>query len=121
MADEIAVGEKIRRFFRQVFGSRLTDHLEDEIFRVRQDCEQRLNDRDVRISELKQENQELKAKIDVLETIVLPLTTGGLLNRKKRSETPTFEPVTEPDPNSWAAIQAEHYRKEQEEAEKEKQ
>lgn len=110
MDDKIDVGEKIRTFLRQVFGSRLTNHLEEELLRLREDYETRLRDRQMYEADLKAEIEQLKSKIAQYELVLIPLTSGGLLGPKR---TPVaYEEIP---PNSWQAEQAAYYKKQEQE------
>lgn len=96
------VGLEIRKFFRDLFGSRLNAHLEEELLRVRQDCEERIQEYVQQCAALRQEISQQAAKIEKYEMVLLPMVYGNLGGHK----TPTFEPSIEPDPDSWASIRA---------------
>ena|ERR1700734_415784 len=113
------VGLQIRAFLRNLFGSRLNAHLEEEIMRTRNDYETRLMERERTISDLREQLGQLSAKVDRYELVLLPLASpiGGLFAPKK--ERPPLVPV-EDYPKTWAEIQAEHDRQQQLEAEADK-
>jgi len=113
MAGEIAVSEKIRMFFRQLLGSRMASHLEDEMVRLRGDYEVRLREREQYISDLKEEKQSLQRKVSEYELILIPLTSGNLLGAPKGPR-PVFEDVA--PTNSWKAEQDRFYKQQEEEA-----
>lgn len=96
------LGSDIRKFFRDLFGSRLNAHLEEELMRVRQDCEERIEEYVRQSSALREQISQLTAKIEKYEMVLLPVVYGHLGGRKE----PTFEPSIEPDPDSWQAIRA---------------
>ena len=79
----IELGEKIRRFLRQVFGSRLTSHLEEELMVQRDDFGVRLREREVYIADLKHEIERLRSKVAEYELVLIPLKTGGLFAPKR--------------------------------------
>jgi hypothetical protein len=106
-----AVGEKIRLFFRQLFGSRMASHLEDELFQIRADYEVRLKERAHYIADLKEEKQVLQRKVAEYEMVLLPLTQGGILGPKRPA--PVFEDVL--PVNSWKAEQDAYYKQQEEE------
>ena len=113
MANENSIGLQIRLFFRDLFGSRLSDHLQDELYQLRGDYEVRLRERESYIADLKAENNRLIAKVAEYELVLIPLSTGGLMGPKKPAV--TFEEI--PQKNSWQVEQERFYR-EQEEAER---
>ena len=69
------MGEKIRNFFRELFGSRYVEHLETEILRVQQDCIARLQDKELVIAELRSDKAQLQAKIISYEQVIMPLSS----------------------------------------------
>lgn len=117
MASEtIAVGEQIRMFIRHVFGSRLTQHLEEELLRLRSDYDLRLRDREQYIADLRSDVERLRSKVAEYELILIPLTSGGLFGPKP-PRIPNNTVATD-EPGSWAAEQASWYKKQEEEASK---
>jgi hypothetical protein len=110
------LGKLIREFFRDVFGSRLAARLDEELMRTREDCDQRIVEYQHQQAQYRMEIEQLKAKIEKYEMVLLPMVYGNLGGKKQ----PTFEPVIEPDPDSWAAIRARHEKQQREEAELEK-
>lgn len=69
------MGEKIRLFFRGLFGSRLAEHLEEELtllrdyemVTMRADFQARLQDKEQVIAELRSEKAALSGKISIYE------------------------------------------------------
>jgi hypothetical protein len=116
LANEIAVGERIRMFFRQLLGSRLTEHMEEELHRLRGDYETRLRERESYIADLKAMIQEQKAKIAEYELVLIPLTSGNILGGRKPPNV-SMEPIVET--GTWAAEKANYYKQQEEEALKE--
>lgn len=96
----------IRLFFRQLFGSKLVDRLEDDLLTQRADFSARLNEKDILISELRAEKQELKGRVAELELVLIPLKHGPVISAGEK----TFQTSLEPDPGSWQAIQRDWYR-----------
>ena len=118
MANETpGIGERIRTFLRQLFGSRLTSHLEDELFRLRSDYEVRLRDRDHYISDLKSDIERLRAKVAEYELVLIPLTSGGLLGPRPPRQ--PLNTLTVDETGSWAAEQARWYREQEDAAARE--
>lgn len=110
MDDKISVARRIRAFIRDLFGSRLVEHLEEEKFRLQTVYESLISDRDRQIAELKEEITRLQSKFTEYE--LDPSYFWWLAQRGRPSPTPR-------DPNSlsevpdgyksWAQIQREHY------------
>lgn len=109
------IGVQIRKFFSDLFGSKLAQRAEIELVQVRQDFETRLREKDLYAVDLKDEITRLRSKLAEYELVLIPLTSGGLFGPKKTPS--TLEPIVEP--SSWRAMQDAFY-KEQEEAEKPK-
>ena len=120
MDEQATVGIRIRQFFRDLLGSRLTDHLETELLRIRNDYESRLLDKDRIISDLRSDLVALSGKIDRYELVLLPLTSPvGDLFRPKRDV--ALKATTDKSaPSTWEEIQAEHYAQQAAEAAEEK-
>lgn len=108
------LGSEIREFIRGLFGSRLNSHLEEELMRVRQDHEARILEYVQQESGYRERIAQLEAKIEKYEMVLLPMVYGNLGGKK---EPPTFLPM-ESNPDSWDAIQANYYRKQNEEESK---
>jgi hypothetical protein len=112
--DDKNLARTIRLFLRDLFGSRLSSHLETEIFQLRGDFEARLEDRERVIADLKERIAELKAKATQYE-IALEKTSSlsSLFAPAKPKQ--YFQGNTEPVPMTWAEVQADHARKQEEE------
>jgi hypothetical protein len=111
--------QRIRAFFKDLFGSRLISRLEQDLLDVRSDFEHRLNDKDDVIANLRSELQAARLKIETLETVIIPVVSpvGNLF--KPKPDTRTFEKLSGPEEGSWAWVQAEWAKKQKEEAEQE--
>jgi hypothetical protein len=109
----------IRKFFRDLFGSRLVATLELRVLEVQQEHERRIADKDRVIEMLQHDLAAVRAKMESYETIILPIVSpvGNLF--KPKPDKQTFEAMTGPTPGSWAWVQAEWDRKQREEAEAE--
>jgi hypothetical protein len=83
-------GQGIRRFFRELFGSRVTEQLENELMRARSDYDTRLHERDETIADQRARIALLEGKIDRYEMVLLPLSSpvGNFFNNKR-------EPISE--------------------------
>ena len=110
------MGKKIREFLRDLFGSRYTEHLEQEILRVHGDCELRLRDKDDVIATLREEKSQLQAKIISLENAIMPLVSRAGLEvvRGRTGDTssrkPNFSVMSSMPPieTSWQKTVREH-------------
>jgi len=106
------LGEKIRMFFRSLFGSRYIEHLEEELLRVRQDCELRLRDREDVIVSLRQEKAQLQARIVTLERVVMPTLNRASAETVGEQKKPNFLDVKlfPPMKTAWQQLQEENER-----------
>jgi hypothetical protein len=109
------VGLKIRKFFRDLFGSRLNSHLEEELLRTREDYEARILEYVQQASVYREQIAQLSAKIEKYEMVLLPMVYGGVLGPKKPMD---FTEIAE-DSDSWPAIQARWEKEQAKEAEEE--
>jgi hypothetical protein len=114
MPYEETFGALIRQFFQELFGSRLTAHLEEEIMRLRQDHDRALLDRDTLISALREEKQLLMSKITAYEFAVLPRTSRAgaevIAYQKPALPKPDFKAVDLPPTKSkWEQFQDNYY------------
>lgn len=98
-------GAAIRRFFTELLGSRVAARAEDELLRLREDYESRLQEKDQLLAELRERIRQMEGKLAHWETIIIPLTSpaGNLLFPKPHP--PTFDSIID-TPESWSAIQA---------------
>jgi hypothetical protein len=78
-------GAEIRQWMRELFGSRVTEQLENELMRSRSDYDTRLHERDETIAEQRARIAQLEGKIDRYEMVLLPLSSpvGNLLSPKR--------------------------------------
>jgi hypothetical protein len=107
-------GASIRAFFRELFGSRLLATLETDLLRLRQDYDERLQEKERIIESLREEKAFLTGKISLYETTLMPLSSraGAEIVKAARPVKPTFPdfdfnsipPIT----TRWNAVQAEH-------------
>jgi hypothetical protein len=109
------VAQKVRRFFRDLFGSRLVDALELRVLEVQQECERRVRDKDDLIFSLRSDLSALRAKMETYETILLPLASPAGNLFKPKPDPKTFERLSGPEPGSWAWVQSEWNRKQADE------
>lgn len=65
-------GSEIRKFFRDLFGSRLVERLEEDLLHVRADFEARIKDKDETIATLREDVQQLKSKVAIYELAIMP-------------------------------------------------
>jgi hypothetical protein len=118
-SEKQTLAQKIRQFLRDLFGSRLVSTLELRVLEVQQECERRVADKDRVIEMLQSDLATVRAKLEMLETVVIPVISpvGNLF--KPKPDKQTFEAMTGPTPGSWAWVQAEWDRKQREEIEAE--
>jgi hypothetical protein len=120
MTDDQTLAQKIRQVFTDLFGSRYMNMLETVNTQLRLDYEQRLNERDETIADLRDQLAQARVKIEGYELVLLPLASPvGKLFAPKRE--PTFETVIGPTPGSWQDVQAKWYAQQEAEAAKENQ
>ena len=112
------IAQRIRAFLRELFGSRLVARLEEDLLRLRADYDQRLNERDETIADLREQLTQARGKLDTYETVLIPISSpyGSLLNPRPRE---TFHQDIEPPVGSWQRVQMEWDRQQKEEAERE--
>jgi hypothetical protein len=110
---EETFGALIRQFFREIFGSRLTQHLEEEILKLRNDHDRALHDRDVQIASQREEIARLNGKIVIYEHTVMAHSS------KMGAEVVAYQRPTPPKPkfdfvdmpptlSRWQQIQNAH-------------
>jgi hypothetical protein len=114
MPYEETYGARIRQFIQELFGSRLTAHLEDEITRLRNDHDRALQDRDTQIAVLREEKQLLMSKITAYEFAVLPRTSRAgaevIAYQKPAPPKPNFSFADLPPTKSkWEQFQENYY------------
>ena len=115
-------GARIRQFLQELFGSRYTQHLEDEITRIRNDHDRTLHDRDVQIASQREEIARLNSKIVTYENTVMPRSSreGSEYIKAQKPVKPNFSFVDIPPTKSKWEVYQESYYKAEEAAEKEK-
>jgi hypothetical protein len=119
MDEQTTLAQRIRSFFHDLFGSRLLQRLEYDLLDIRTAYEQRLNERDETIADLREQLSQVRGKLEVYETVLLPISSsvGKLFSPKPAA---TFETVIGPTPGSWAAVQQDWYAQQEAEIVKEK-
>src|ERR1022692_3757998 len=116
-------GKELRMFFRDLFGSRLSELLELELGNLRNDYESRITDMRTQIADLKQEKLILENKIMTLEISVFPAVSkvgADIVRRAQGTPKPEFggESFDIPEKSAWQSAQDE-WQKQQEADEKE--
>ena len=102
---------RIRLFFRDLLGSRMTAHLSVELLRLRSDFEQRLQDKEQTIASLREEKALLTSKITMYELTIMPHASrvGAEVVAYQKPTKPSFSFVDMPAPKSrWQQVQDEH-------------
>jgi|SRR5271154_4080756 len=110
----VTFGFTIRQFFRELFGSRLTERLEEDLLRLRSDMEQRIQDKDNLIADLRGDRAVLLAKIATYEMTIMPHASrmGSEIVAYQKPTKPNFAPVDIPQPKTrWEMVQEEHNKK----------
>lgn len=111
-------GAAIRDFFRSLFGSRFSAHLETEILQVRADCELRIRDKDDVIAVLRTEKAVLEMKVSEYERAIMPLQSRAGAAVVTNATKPT-KPTWQIDPaaflsqmpkTKWEQYQEDFYR-----------
>lgn len=116
-----SIAKSIRLFFRELFGSRISEHLEIELLRLRSDFEQRLMEKDQIVAALREEKSLLTSKITMYELTVMPHASrmGAEVVAYQKPIKPAFSFVDVPAPKSrWQQVQdnwEEQLRKDAEE------
>jgi hypothetical protein len=114
-------GESIRRFVRDLFGSRLVSHLEVEILQIRADCELRLRDKDEVIASLRTEKAALEMKVAEYEREIMPLKTrtgAAIVANATRPTKPSWQTnptdfLSQLPKTRWEQYQDDWYQKQE--------
>jgi hypothetical protein len=102
----MSIALSIRTFFHELFGSQVSQILEQHILALRQDYEVRLQDKNDVIQDLREQNAVLRSKIAQYELVLIPLANPT------SAEKTTFSAFNEP--SSWQQMQADWYRSQEE-------
>jgi hypothetical protein len=119
------LGACIRRFLKELFGSRYLEHLENEIAILRQDHDRALHDRDILVAALREEKQHLMSKIAVYELSIMPRASraGAEVVAYQKPSTPSkpkFDSFEMPPTKSrWQVVQEQHEEQMRKEIEEE--
>lgn len=119
-----SLAKRFRQFFRDLLGSRITEHLEVELLRLRSDFEQRLQEKDNLIASLREEKSLLTSKITMYELTVMPHASrmGAEVVAYQKPTKPAFSFVDVPAPKSrWQQVQDNWEEQLSKDAEEEKQ
>lgn len=108
----MGLGSRIRSFFRELFGSRVAERLEEALLRQRSDFEARLQDKDLIIADLRAEKAQMLGKLVLYERSLLPLTSkagADVVNGMKPTKPNFGIDFSVPRPMTrWEQVQAEH-------------
>lgn len=112
------MGSEIRRFLRDLFGSRLVETLEINLVHVRQDCERRLQDKDQVIADLRAEKALMLGRMTIYENTIMPLASraGAQVVSATNPKSPTKpnfsikELMTQLPKSPWEIEQERFYR-----------
>ena len=69
------MGSEIRKFFRELFGSRLIESLQEQLLQLRQDYDHRLLDKDQIIAELRVERAIMQGRMSIYENTIMPIAS----------------------------------------------
>ena len=119
-----SLAKRFRQFFRDLLGSRITEHLEVELLRLRSDFEQRLQEKDNTIASLREEKSLLMSKITTYEMTIMPYASraGAEVVAYQKPKKPAFSFIDVPAPKSrWQQVQDNWEEQLSKEAEEEKQ
>jgi|SRR5580658_4557349 hypothetical protein len=108
-------GALIRQFFRELFGSRLVERLEEDLMRLRQDFEDRTQEHKIIVASLREEKQMLLSKIATYEAVIMPHTSrvGAEVVAYQAPKKPAFNFVDMPrEKTRWEQYQDEYYKEE---------
>jgi hypothetical protein len=108
-------GALIRQFFRELFGSRLVERLEEDLMRLRQDFEDRTQEHKIIVASLREEKQMLLSKIATYEAVIMPHTSrvGAEVVAYQVPKKPAFNFVDMPrEKTRWEQYQDEYYKEE---------
>jgi hypothetical protein len=101
------LGKEFRKFLRDMFGSRYTEHMEVELLRLRQDFDVRIQEYKNSVAELRAEKSLLNAKIIMYEQNINARV--GIDPTRKKPEKPSFASFVSPQvKTSWQAQVEKH-------------
>jgi hypothetical protein len=101
------IGKELRKFLRDLFGSRFSDHMETELLRLRQDFEFRIQEYKDIVADLRMEKTLLTAKVTMYEQNINQRV--GIDPTRVRSEKPSFASFKNPPVmTTWQKEQADH-------------
>lgn len=120
----MGLGGEIRDFFRQLFGSRLVERLEEDLLRLRNDMDERLKDKEDIITNLRAEKAEMQGKIILYERSIMPTASragADIVAHQKPTKPNWSADFKQPPPvkSRWQLVQEEHDKRLAEEAEEE--
>lgn len=123
--EEESFARSIRKFFRELFGSRLVERLEEDLLRLRNDMDQRLLDKDEIITNLRAEKTEMQGKIILYERSIMPTSSragADIVARQKPKQPNWSADFKQPPPvkTRWQLVQEEHDKRLAAEEEEEK-
>jgi hypothetical protein len=99
--------EKLRQAWDDLFYSALVSRLEEDLLRVRQDFEARIQEYQSIVADLRNEKAALTAKCAIFEFSVNQKV--GIDPSQRTARKPSFAAFAEPRPMSpWQVVQAEH-------------
>ena len=121
------MGSKIRQFFRDLLGSRVTASLELQLLQLRQDFESRLQDKDQIIAELRTERSIMQGRMLVYENTIMPLASragaqvvAATTPKALKPNFSTADFMAQMPKSKWEVFQEEYYKKQEEEIAAEK-
>lgn len=108
------MGSEIRKFFIDLFGSRVIASLELQLLQLRQDMESRLHDKDQVISELRADRAMMQGRMMIYENTIMPLASRAgaqvVAASNPLKPKPHFpaELIVDRPKTKWELVQEEH-------------
>ncbi len=115
----VELAQSLRLALRELLGSHLVETLEVSLEHLRNDMNERLQDKEKTIASLREEKQLLMSKLAIYEMTLMPHASraGAEVVAYQKPTKPNFQFVDLPAPKSkWEVFQEQYYK---EEAEKE--
>jgi len=109
----VSIASSIRLFFDELFASRLTERLQEDLLQLRSDYDYRLQDKDAVIAELRSEKAQMQAKMTEYELTLMPRSSkagADYVRTHVKPEKPNFGfDFSAPPPISkWQAMVDAH-------------
>ena len=101
------IGKELRKFLHDLFGSKMSEHMEVELLRLRQDFEARLQEHKNTIAELRAEKHLLQSKLAIFELSMQQ--KSGIDPSRMAAKKPSFANFTSPPITTrWEQFQRDY-------------